>query len=31
MFNDDFLFRVLKKAPTDYKDYGGKVDRWDHP
>ena len=27
-FNDDFLFNVLKKLPTDYKDYGGKIDRW---
>lgn len=30
-FDDEFLYKVLKKLPTDYKDYGGKVDRWDHP
>ena len=27
-FDDQFLFKVLKRLPTDYTDYGGKVDRW---
>lgn len=24
----DPLFRILKRLPTDYSDYGGTVERW---
>ena len=30
MFNDDFL-KIAPRLPTDYKDYGGEIERWDHP
>jgi len=30
MLNDNFL-KIVRRLPTDYKDYGGEVERWDHP
>lgn len=27
----DRFWNIVKILPTDYRDYGGQVDRWDHP
>lgn len=28
---NDYYWNVVIKLETDYKDYGGKIERWDHP
>ena len=27
----DHLWKVLKRLPTDYRDYGGNIERWKFP
>jgi len=27
----EILLSITKRLPTDYKDYGGTVERWEHP
>jgi hypothetical protein len=29
--DDDPMWKVVKVLPTDYKDYGGQIERWDDP
>lgn len=31
VMNEDYLWQVVKILPTDYKDYGGEVERWTDP
>ena len=31
MDTHELLLSITKRLPTDYTDYGGKVERWQHP
>jgi len=31
MSEHDILLSIVKRLPSDYTDYGGKIERWQHP
>jgi hypothetical protein len=31
MDRHEILLSITKRLPTDYKDYGGNIERWEHP